>query len=79
MTTFTTTIRQPRVSSSWVIAVLALLVAGLTAALVVSLTSSSAAPKAPRAPAATTQQLTGTADQPGAGTRCPGSVKDWTC
>jgi hypothetical protein len=78
MTTITATIRQPHVSATWVIAFLAMLVAGLTAALVVSLTSGSTTAKVPAAPAAPTQVASNTG-QSGPTTLCPGSVKDWTC
>jgi hypothetical protein len=78
MTTISATaIHHPRVSSTWVIAFLAMLVAGLTAALVISLTSGSS-PAAPASPAQPLTTTSGTAGQP-APALCPGSVKDWSC
>ena len=80
MTAITATIRQPHRLSTWAIAFLVMLVAGLTAALVVSLTSSdtTSAP-AQQAPAQQQVSVGTNAPQPGAGRLCTGSVKDWTC
>jgi hypothetical protein len=75
-----TAIRHLHVSSAWVIAILAMLVAGLTAALVVSLTSSSSTTFAPTAPAAPAHVFTNSVGGGQASTNlCPGSVKDWSC
>jgi hypothetical protein len=82
MTAITATgIRQPRLSATWVIAVLVTLMAGLTAAVVISLTNTSSttqAPPAPR-PAAPAHTVTGSSSGFEAPARCPGSLKDWSC
>jgi hypothetical protein len=80
----TTARRQLRISAyPWIVALLVMAVAGLTAALIVSLTSSDSTAPARSTNGntpTTTSQVGGSSNVvQGQLTRCPGSVKDFSC